>query len=61
MNPSHIRQRLWSNYWIAIPLLDTLLTQMNEMFSSEYIHGLLGLIPSVIVSDEGPSLANLLH
>ena len=48
---------------LAIPLLDTLLTQMNERFSSdkEYIHGLFGLIPAVMVDDEDHGLSNLVH
>ena len=48
---------------LAIPLLDTLLTQMNERFSSDkkYIHGLFGFIPAVIVYDEDHGLANLIH
>ena len=48
---------------LAIPFLDTLLTQMKERFSSdqEYIHGLFGLIPAIIVNDEDPGSANLVH
>ena len=51
------------NQPLAIPLLVTSLTKMNERFSSdkEYIHGLLGLIPSVIVNDEDPGLANFVR
>ena len=36
---------------------------MKERISSdqEYIHGLFGLIPAIIVNDEDPGLANLVH
>jgi len=49
---------------LAIPFLDTLLVQMKERFSSdkEYIHGLFGFIPAVIVNDDDdPCLENLLY
>ena len=52
------------NRVLAIPLLDTLVVQMKERFSSDkaYIHELFGLMPAVLVNDdEDPCLENLLH
>ena len=48
---------------LAIPLLDILITKMNESFlqTKNIFMGFLVSVLSVIVNDEDPSLANLLH